>query len=112
MTEQTLFWLSGTGIILIAAFLLGRIGAKVFQAWWQQLAWQNVQTEKHFIEDWARQAVQAAEQLGRAGLLPKPKKEFALEWLQAMLARYGINVSRELLEGVIEAAVLGLFPSP
>jgi hypothetical protein len=59
-----------------------------------------------FLQDLARIAVAAAEQIGESrGLSGEEKKILALTMVRAGLERVGIEVSDEELEAVIEAMV-------
>jgi hypothetical protein len=62
-----------------------------------------------FLQDLARIAVAAAEQIGKTrGLSGEDKKLLALEMVRAGLERVGVQVSDEELEAAIEAAVRAL----
>jgi len=87
-----------------------------FLAWLYSKAvaeWQDFQKNKPslswFLEDAARIAVQAAEQLGIAGVLTE-KKAWAITYVQKYLDAHGLHdVDVALIEGAVEAAVLELF---
>lgn len=50
---------------------------------------------------WTKQAVQAAEQMYKAGLITLPKKDYVLSYLEGL----GFNITEEELNLLIESAV-------
>lgn len=88
--------------VLVTA-LAGSIVRQIAVYYWSQPAQQ-----RELIDAVVRSAVFAAEQLGRTQVV-RDKRTYALEYAQAVLARYGINVSATELAGLVEAAVYEYF---
>ena len=101
--QQILLVISPVLAASATAFLINlakRVRAEAEQAAGEEWVW--------LLDEGARIAVRATEQLGLAGLV-KDKKEYAMNYLCNFLTGYGIEVDLAVISGAIEAAVLEEF---
>ncbi len=80
--------------------LIQKIEAEIKNATDEEWLW--------LLDEGARIAVRAAEQLGLAGLI-RDKKEYAMNFVRDFLASRGMNVDLNTISAAIEAAVLEEF---
>jgi len=101
--QQILLVISPVLAASATAFLINlakRVRAEAEQAAGEEWLW--------LLDEGARIAVRAAEQLGLAGLI-RDKKEYAMNFVRNFLASHGIDVDLDIISAAIEAAVLEEF---
>lgn len=86
---------------VLASMASAWVFAKAKSAW---LAYKESHTDSWAVEQVARIAVRAAEQANLGGLI-KDKKDYAVAIAQEWLNEKGLNITLDLIEAAIEAAV-------
>lgn len=88
-------------IIQLGTILIALLGALVTYFVIPYLKTKTTKEQRDNIAAWVQFAVEAAEQLDKAGLITIPKKEFVVTFLNEK----GFAITEEQLDVLIEAAV-------
>ena len=110
MTEFYAFlWKFAEGLLAVALPILAVVVVVYLVQRVREMTKDISSNAMYYIEDAARIAVNAAEQVGLAGAI-KDKKKYALDLAQEYLDKRGVKINLSLLDGLIEAAVMEQFP--